>query len=55
MKFRSSMTLFGRSAEDPTLFEGALKKYFSGEPDALTLGQLRELGDHGTGQEFLDR
>jgi len=43
IKFRSCMTLFGRAA-DSDFFEKALKKYFSGEPDALTLVRIRELG-----------
>ena len=45
MKFRSSMTLFGRAtvdaALDPTDFNDALKKYFNGEADPLTLEILR--------------
>jgi uncharacterized protein (DUF1810 family) len=44
MKFRSCMTLFSRASEAPGIFEEALKKYFSGEPDALTLGRFQELG-----------
>jgi len=52
LKFRSCMTLFSRAAEDPGVFEQALNKYFSGEPDALTLERILELGDQGTGQEF---
>jgi len=44
IKFRSCMTLFGRVAADSDFFEKALKKYFSGEPDALTLVRIRELG-----------
>jgi hypothetical protein len=47
------MTLFSlAAAENGAVFEEALKRYFSGEPDALTLERLRELGDPGTGQEF---
>jgi uncharacterized protein (DUF1810 family) len=40
LKFRSCMTLFARTAEDPQLFEEALAKYYGGEPDPLTLPQL---------------
>jgi uncharacterized protein (DUF1810 family) len=40
LKFRSSMTLFAEAAEDKTIFEAALKKYFGGEPDARTLELL---------------
>ena len=45
LKFRSSMTLFARAAAeaamDPTDFNDALKKYFNGEPDSLTVALLR--------------
>jgi uncharacterized protein (DUF1810 family) len=41
LKFRSSMTLFARAAEDATVFNDALKKYFNGEADPLTLNLLR--------------
>jgi len=45
LKFRSSMTLFARAAElaeaDPTAFNDALKKYFHGEDDPVTLELLR--------------
>jgi len=45
LKFRSSMTLFARAAShaaiDPTDFNDALKKYFGGEADSLTLDLLR--------------
>jgi len=40
LKFRSCMTLFERSATDPTLFRAALVKYFGGEPDQATLDIL---------------
>jgi uncharacterized protein (DUF1810 family) len=40
MKFRSCMTLFARVAEERSVFERALKQYFNGEPDALTLGLI---------------
>jgi uncharacterized protein (DUF1810 family) len=45
LKFRSSMTLFERAAEeaglDSTDFSDALKKYFNGEGDPLTAAMLR--------------
>ena len=31
------MTLFARAAEDATVFNDALAKYFNGEADPLTL------------------
>jgi uncharacterized protein (DUF1810 family) len=40
MKFRSSMTLFGQVSPDDDVFERALKKYFNGLPDRLTLDRL---------------
>jgi uncharacterized protein (DUF1810 family) len=44
LKFRSSMTLFARAAEvaglDAADFNEALKKYFGGEGDALTIEML---------------
>ena len=40
LKFRSSMTLFSRTAEDNEVFLAALEKYFGGEPDPLTLARL---------------
>ena len=43
MKFRSSMTLFGQASADNQVFNDCLLKYFSGEPDPLTLSQLRSL------------
>jgi len=39
LKFRSCMTLFARTTEEP-LFQSALQKYFAGESDALTLDLL---------------
>ena len=42
LKFRSSMTLFARAAEDNAIFVAALQKYFSGQPDERTLALLRE-------------
>jgi uncharacterized protein (DUF1810 family) len=45
LKFRSSMTLFARAAEeaglDSTEFNEALRKYFNGEADPLTMAMLR--------------
>jgi uncharacterized protein (DUF1810 family) len=41
LKFRSSMTLFARAAEDAAVFHDALKKYFKGEADPQTLALLR--------------
>ena len=40
LKFRSSMTLFAHATVDSQLFESALRKYFGGEPDPLTLERL---------------
>ena len=40
LKFRSSMTLFSSAAADRGLFEAALRKYFDGKPDPLTLAKL---------------
>jgi uncharacterized protein (DUF1810 family) len=40
LKFRSCMTLFARAAEDNQVFKDALRKYFSGEPDEMTLARL---------------
>jgi len=40
IKFRSSMTLFARAAEDDATFLAALEKYFGGQPDRLTLELL---------------
>ena len=37
LKFRSSMTLFAHAADDNTVFQEALDKYFGGEFDPLTL------------------
>jgi uncharacterized protein (DUF1810 family) len=41
LKFRSCMTLFERSATEPTIFRAALLKYFGGEPDELTVDMLK--------------
>ncbi len=40
LKFRSSMTLFARAAEDNRVFLDALAKYFGGEQDVATLDRL---------------
>lgn len=40
LKFRSCMTLFARATEDNQVFKDALRKYFGGEPDELTLARL---------------
>ncbi len=40
MKFRSSMTLFAHVFKADDIFERALKKYFAGIPDRLTLDLL---------------
>lgn len=37
LKFRSSMTLFAHATADNAIFQEALKKYFGGKPDPLTL------------------
>jgi uncharacterized protein (DUF1810 family) len=39
-KFRSSMTLFAEVAPENEVFRQALRKYFGGEPDPLTLDKL---------------
>jgi uncharacterized protein (DUF1810 family) len=39
LKLRSSMTLFARAADDPTLFEQVLQRYYDG-PDERTLDLL---------------
>jgi uncharacterized protein (DUF1810 family) len=40
LKFKSSMTLFAHAAADNTIFLEALKKYFDGEFDPLTMDRL---------------
>lgn len=40
MKFRSSMTLFSRASSGEQVFNDALRTYFDGEPDALTLERI---------------
>lgn len=45
MKFRSSMTLFEKTAGADSVFSAALDRYCGGERDAATLGLLRRQGD----------
>lgn len=40
LKFRSSMTLFGKAAATEDVFQKALDKYFGGEPDENTIQLL---------------
>jgi uncharacterized protein (DUF1810 family) len=40
LKFRSSMTLFAQVAGDGSVFAEALRKYFGGRSDRLTLDRL---------------
>jgi len=40
LKFRSSMTLFAEAAPESTVFDEALRKYFDGVRDRLTLDRL---------------
>lgn len=40
MKFRSSMTLFAQATKDNEIFLSALKKYFEGRADELTLQRI---------------
>jgi len=37
VKLRSSMTLFASVAEEDSVFEEVLQRYFGGKPDPLTL------------------
>lgn len=41
LKFSSSMTLFAQVAGDSSVFADALRKYFAGRADRLTLDRLR--------------
>jgi uncharacterized protein (DUF1810 family) len=41
LKFHSSITLFARVAEDPAVFDEALRRFFNGELDEATLSRLR--------------
>jgi uncharacterized protein (DUF1810 family) len=40
LKFRSCMTLFAHATEDSQVFLDALRKYFGGQEDPLTLERL---------------
>ena len=40
VKFRSSMTLFGRAAPTEVRFQAALDRYFGGAPDPATLARV---------------
>lgn len=44
LKFRSSMTLFASVMPDQQVFDDALRKYFGGEPDPLTVERLQTDG-----------
>lgn len=41
LKFRSCMTLFAQVAPDEPVFSQALKRFFGGQPDAMTLNLLQ--------------
>jgi uncharacterized protein (DUF1810 family) len=41
LKFHSSMTLFARCADDPHVFDEALRLWFDGRTDEATLARLR--------------
>ena len=43
LKFKSSLTLFAAVAEEGSIFERLLVKYFNGEPDSRTLQLLESL------------
>jgi uncharacterized protein (DUF1810 family) len=43
LKFRSSMTLFAAVAPEETVFEEALRTFFGGERDPVTMRLLEEL------------
>jgi uncharacterized protein (DUF1810 family) len=40
LKFRSSMTLFAHATDDDQVFSDALRKYFGGVEDPLTLQRI---------------
>ena len=40
MKLQSSMTLFGRAAGEDSVFGAVLEKYYDGQEDSATLGEL---------------
>jgi uncharacterized protein (DUF1810 family) len=44
LKFRSCMTLFAQATSDTDIFVEALRKYFGGKPDPLTLKGLNLSG-----------
>src|SRR5947208_2850806 len=44
LKFRSSMTLFAQVSGDDSVFADALRKYFAGRADRLTLDRLWSSG-----------
>ena len=46
LKFRSSMTLFARTASENDIFLEALQQYFAGKPDPLTIRLLAESASH---------
>ena len=41
LKFRSSMTLFMHTSQENRIFKDALRKYFAGKPDQLTIDRLQ--------------
>jgi uncharacterized protein (DUF1810 family) len=43
LKFRSSMTLFSKTAPNPEIYQQSLMKYFGGAPDQRTLDILMDL------------
>jgi len=42
LKFRSCMTLFSQVRSENNLFDNAIKKFFDGKPDPLTLQALAQ-------------
>jgi uncharacterized protein (DUF1810 family) len=42
LKFHSSVTLFARAADGPSVFADALSKHFNGVPDQATLDRLQD-------------
>jgi uncharacterized protein (DUF1810 family) len=40
LKFHSSMTLFAHTADDPAVFDEALRRFFAGRADEATLARL---------------
>ena len=44
-KFRSSMTLFSRTTPENQVFKGALRKYFRGQVDQLTIKVLNTFSE----------